>query len=324
MKPSSKTRVNLYDEVTSRIVSELEAGRIPWVQPWASTGGATPLGLPVNAATGRTYSGVNILLLWDAACRQCRSSQRWLTFKQALGLGGAVRKGEKGTMVVFADAFTPKAERERADTDGDDARQVRFLKRWTVFHAEQCEGLPPVEAQPLPGRVKLLEHVEEVILATGAEIRIGGDMAFYAPGPDFIQVPPQEAYYQPVDWYRTKLHELGHWTGHASRLERDFSGRFGNEAYAREELVAELCSAFLCAELNVQPTVRHADYIGAWLEVMKGDSRAIFQAASAASKAAAYILGLTSSSSKSLPDGCDSSSGDGPSPDHNESEIGDF
>ena len=115
-------------------------------------------------------------------------------------------------------------------------------------------------------------------------------MAFYAPGPDFIQVPPQEAYFEPINWYRTKLHELGHWTGHTSRLDRDFSGRRGGRAYAREELVAELCSAFLCAELGVAPTVRHADYIGAWLEVLKADNRAIFQAASLASKAAAFIM----------------------------------
>lgn len=296
MKPSSKSRMNLHDEVTNRIVAELEGGRIPWVQPWASAGGATPLGIPVNAATGRVYSGVNILLLWDAACRQHRTSHRWLTYRQALDQGGVVRKGEKGTRIVFADAFTPrkkeeKSERERADADGDDARQVRFLKRWTVFHADQCEGLPLIETPPLPGRVELLDHVEDLIAATGADIRIGGDMAFYAPGPDFIQLPPQEAYFQPIDWYRTKLHELGHWTGHASRLGRDFSGRFGNEAYAREELVAELCSAFLCAELNVEPSVRHVDYIGAWLEVMKGDNRAIFQAASAASRAAEFVLG---------------------------------
>ena len=116
-------------------------------------------------------------------------------------------------------------------------------------------------------------------------------MAFYSPSHDFIQVPPQQAYFEPINWYRTVLHELGHLSGHASRLNRDFSGRYGSEAYAREELVAELCSAFLCAELGVTPTVRHADYLGAWLEVLKGDNRAIFQAASMASKAADFVMG---------------------------------
>ncbi|MET0365059.1 MAG: zincin-like metallopeptidase domain-containing protein [Sphingobium sp.] len=283
--------VSLHDTVTNRIILELERGRVPWVQPWASYG-MTPLGLPQNASTGRSYSGINILLLWAAAIEQGRPSQRWLTFKQALAMGGAVRKGEKGTMVVYADSFVPQAEQAKADASGEDARRVGFLKRFTVFHRDQCDGLPAdPDALPLPGRIDVVPNVEAVIAGTGADIRVGGDMAFYAPGPDFIQVPPQEAYFEPINWYRTKLHELGHWTGHSTRLARDFSGRRGNEAYAREELVAELCSAFLCAELGVAPTVRHADYLGAWLEIMKGDNRAIFQAASMASKAADFVMG---------------------------------
>jgi antirestriction protein ArdC len=260
--------VSLHDTVTNRIIHELEQGRVPWVQPWASSSGGSPLGLPQNAATGRTYSGINILLLWAAAIEQGRPSQRWLTYLQALALGGAVRKGEKGTMVVYADTFIPKAEQEKACASGSDARRVGFLKRFTVFHADQCDGLPvDADAPPLPGRAELLPHVEAVIAATGADIRIGGDMAFYSPSHDFIQVPRQEAYFEPINWFRTVLHEAGHWSGHPSRLNRDFSGRYGSEAYAREELVAELCSAFLCAELGVVPAVRHADYLGAWLQL---------------------------------------------------------
>jgi antirestriction protein ArdC len=286
--------MSLHDTVTDRIIQELEQGRFPWAQPWASAM-PTPLGLPQNAATGRTYSGINILLLWSAAMEQHRSSQRWLTFKQALALGGAVRKGEKGTMVVYADTFVPEAEREKSAASGEDPRRVGFLKRFTVFHVSQCDGLPPeAAAMPSPGRSEVIPHVEAVIHATGADIRVGGDMAFYAPAPDFIQVPPQEAYFEPINWYRTKLHELGHWTGHVSRLNRNFSGKRGGDAYAREELVAELCSAFLCAELGVIPTVRHADYLGAWLEVLKADNRAIFSAASLASKAAEYVVGRAS------------------------------
>jgi antirestriction protein ArdC len=283
---------SLHDAVTARIIAELEQGRFPWVQPWASSSGGTPLGLPQNASTGRTYSGINILLLWSAAIEQGRSSQRWLTFKQALALGGNVRKGEKGTTVVYADTFVPKAEQAKASASGEDARRVGFLKRFTVFHVEQCEGLPAnPDAAPLPGHTEILPQVEAVITATGADVRIGGEMAFYSPSHDFIQVPPQQAYFEPINWYRTVLHELGHLSGHASRLNRDFSGRYGSEAYAREELVAELCSAFLCAELGVVPTVRHADYLGAWLEILKGDNRAIFQAASMASKAADFVMG---------------------------------
>jgi antirestriction protein ArdC len=296
---AASTAVSLHDTVTNRIIQELEQGRFSWVQPWASAA-PTPLGLPQNAATGRTYSGINILLLWSAAMEQQRSSQRWLTFKQALVLGGAVRKGEKGTMVVYADTFVPEAEREKAAGSGEEPRRVGFLKRFTVFHVSQCDGLArEADAIPAPGRSEIIPHVETVIAASGADIRIGGDMAFYAPGPDFIQVPPQEAYFEPINWYRTKLHELGHWTGHVSRLNRDFSGKRGGGAYAREELVAELCSAFLCAELGVAPTVRHADYLGAWLEVLKADNRAIFQAASLASKAAEYVMGRASRASSS-------------------------
>ncbi len=283
--------LSLHYTVTDRIIRELEQGCFPWVQPWASFG-MTPLGLPLNAATGRPYSGINILLLWFAAIEQGRPSQRWLTYRQALTLGGNVRKGEKGTMVVYADTFVPKAEQERAAGSGEEARRVGFLKRFTVFHRDQCDGLAPdPDAKPLPGHSDLIPHVEDIIAATGADIRIGGEMAFYAPGPDFIQVPPQEAYFEPVNWYRTKLHELGHWTGHSARLNRDFSGGRGGDVYAREELVAELCSAFLCAELGIVPTVRHADYLGAWLGILKGDNRAIFQAASLASKAANFVMG---------------------------------
>ena len=283
---------SLHDAVTARIIAELEQGRFPWVQPWASSSGGTPLGLPQNASTGRTYSGINILLLWSAAIEQGRPSQRWLTFKQALALGGNVRKGEKGTTVVYADTFVPKAEQEKASASGEDARRVGFLKRFTVFHVEQCQGLPAdPDAPQLPGRTEVLSHVDAAIAATGADIRIGGDMAFYSPSHDFIQVPPQQAYFEPIDWYRTVLHELGRLSGHSSRLNRDFSGRHGSQAYAREELVAELCSAFLCAELGVVPTVRHADYLGAWLEILQGDNRAIFQAASMASKAADFVMG---------------------------------
>jgi antirestriction protein ArdC len=291
MTANAKTQ-SLHDAVTARIIAELEQGRFPWVQPWASTSGVTPLGLPQNASTGRTYCGINILLLWSAAIEQGRISQRWLTFKQALAMGGAVRKGETGTMVVYADTFVPKAEQEKASASGEDARRVGFLKRFTVFHVDQCDGLPALPvAQPPPGHTQVLPQVDAVIAATGADIRIGGDMAFYSPSHDFIQVPPQQAYFEPINWFRTVLHEAGHWSGHPSRLNRDFSGRHGSQAYAREELVAEICSAFLCAELGVVPTVRHADYLGAWVEVLKGDNRAILQAASLASKAADFVMG---------------------------------
>ncbi|MGR4866549.1 ArdC family protein [Caulobacter sp. LARHSG274] len=287
---SGSGEVSLYDEVTRKIIAQLEAGRLPWVQPWGRAGGAA-LSLPRNGITGRRYSGVNILLLWGAVVAHGYPSQGWLTFKQALAAGGCVRKGERGTSVVYADRFTPRAEQERAARDGDAPGKVAFLKRFTVFNLAQCEGLVGADPEPapLPER-QVVPHAEALIVATGADFRIGGNLAFYSPSHDFVQVPPQPAFGDQINYYRTAFHELSHWTGHGSRLDRDQSGVRGGKAYAREELVAEMGAAFLCASLGIVPTVRHADYIGSWLEVVREDNRAIFRAASQASKAADFLL----------------------------------
>ena len=287
-------RGSLYDEVTAKIVEQLEAGIFPWVQPWSASS-ASP-GLPRNAITGRRYSGVNVLILWGAVIERSFPSQDWLTFKQALAAGGCVRKGEKGETICFADRFTPDAEKQRAEGCGDAAQSIPFLKRFTVFNAAQCDGLPPhivsrIAADPLPlPERQLVADAESLIAASGADFRIGGARAFYNVTEDYVQVPPQPAFAAQINYYRTALHELGHWTGHTSRLARTFGSRFGNSGYAREELCAELTSAFLCAALGIVPTVRHADYLGSWLAVLREDSRAIFKAASQASKAADYLL----------------------------------
>ncbi len=300
---------SLYDEVTARIVGELEEGRVPWVQPWDAAAFAP--GLPRNADSGRSYSGINILILWGEAAARGFAAQRWLTFRQALGAGGAVRRGEKGTTIFYAARFTPKGgEGDGAsaphasgapraanggDIDGDargDARGVPFLKRFTVFNVDQCEGLPTrclSTDTPLPPR-ETVPIAESLIAASGADFRVGGHEAYYSPSYDFVAVPPQQAFRSQIDYYRTALHELGHWTGHPSRLDRDQSGAFASAAYGREELCAELASAFLCAALGIKPTVRHADYIGAWLAILRADTRAIFKAASLASKAADYLM----------------------------------
>ena len=283
-------RGSIYARVTDRIIAELEAGTIPWVRPWGSATGAAAL--PSNAATGRSYSGINILLLWGAAMEHGYPLQSWLTFRQALGLGGCVAKGEKGMSIVYADRFTPERERDRASQAGEEAKSIAFLKSFTVFNVAQCEGLPEhllAAAEPAPERI-VLEGAETLIANSRAVIRIGGDKAFYSPSDDFVQMPPQCLFADPIDFYRTELHELGHWTGHPGRLGRDQSGRFGSAAYAREELVAELSAAFLCASLSIEPTLRHASYIDTWLEVLRADERAIFRAASQASKAADYLL----------------------------------
>lgn len=280
----------LYADVTAKIVAELEAGRVPWVQPWDEA--KAGLGLPRNAATGNAYSGINILILWSAVIERDFAAQNWLTFRQALSLGGHVRKHEKGVTLVYADRFTPKAERERAAAEGEEARSVPFLKRFTVFNVAQCDGLPDDLLAPptvLP-ESETVPAAEALIAATGAAFHTGGAKAFYVPSLDRIEVPPQAAFHEPINYYRTCFHELGHWTGHPSRLARDLSGRFGSRAYAAEELVAEMASAFVCAALGIVPTVRHADYIASWLDLLRDDDRAIFRAASLASKAADFLL----------------------------------
>jgi antirestriction protein ArdC len=260
--------MSLYQEITDKIIAELEAGRVPWVQPWGTAAAKAPLHMPKNAATQRRYSGVNVLILWGAVIEHGFRTQNWLTFRQALGVGGNVRKRERGTTVVYADRFVPDEERRRAERDGDEPNTIPFLKRFTVFNTDQCENLPP-ELTSAPAPVPeglILPQAEALIAATGADFRIGGDRAFYHPTLDFIQVPRPETYFEPINWHRTALHELANYSGHSSRLGRDLSGTFGSALYAKEELIAEITSAFMCASLGIVPTVRHADYIGSWIK----------------------------------------------------------
>jgi antirestriction protein ArdC len=287
-------RASLYTEITNKIIAELEADRVPWVQPWGTPAIKAPLAMPRNAATRREYSGINVLILWGAVIEHGFSGQSWLTFRQALGLGGHVRKAERGTTVVYADRFTPEGERRRAAEANEEPGTIPFLKRFTIFNTDQCDGLPEeVAASVFPPPPDQIEpRAEALIAATSADFRIGGARAYYNATSDFVQVPPPAAFFEPVNWHRTAFHELGHWTGHASRLKRDYSGSFGSKSYAREELVAEMAGAFVCASLGIVPTVRHADYIGSWLEVLREDNRAVVRAASAASKAADFLLGF--------------------------------
>jgi antirestriction protein ArdC len=265
---AGQDRATLYDEITDKIIAELETGRVPWVQPWGTAAAKASLAMPKNASTNRQYGGVNILILWGAVIEHGFVGQSWLTFRQALSLGGHVRRGERGTTVVYADRFVPTDERQRAAETGDEARAIPFLKRFTVFNTDQCEELPDdIAATAAPPPPCLIEPTVEILIkASGIPFRIGGNRAFYAPAEDYVQVPPPAAYFEPINWHRTALHELGHASGHPSRLSRDLSGAHGTKKYAFEELIAELCAAFSCASLGIVPTVRHADYIGAWLE----------------------------------------------------------
>jgi antirestriction protein ArdC len=188
---AGRDRTSLYQEITDKIIAELEAGRVPWVQPWGTAAAKASLAMPKNAATQRRYSGVNVLILWGAVIECGFSAQSWLTFRQALGLGRNVRKGDHGTTVVYADRFTPDEERRRAERDGDEPNAIPFLKRFTVFNTDQCENLPP-ELTSAPAPVPeglILPHAEALIAASGADFRVGGERAFYSPDHDFIQVP---------------------------------------------------------------------------------------------------------------------------------------
>jgi len=293
---AGEDRASLYDEITDKIIAELEAGRVPWVQPWGTAAAKAPLAMPQNASTRRQYSGVNVLILWGSMIEHGFTGQSWLTFRQALSLGGHVRKGERGTTVVYADRFIPNDEKKRAAESGEEPQAIPFLKRFTVFNTDQCDALPDeivtIAPPPPPGVIE--PEVEALIKSTGIDFRIGGNRAFYIPSEDYVQVPPPAAYFEPINWHRTALHELGHASGHRSRLNRDLSGAHGSKKYAFEELIAELCAAFSCASLGIVPTVRHADYIGSWLDVLREDNRAIVRAASQASKAADWLLSFRS------------------------------
>ena len=285
-------RDTIYREITDKIIRDFENGIVAWVKPWKSGSGLSIQSLPQNALTTRNYSGINILLLWSALDEKGFANSKWLTFKQALAMGGTVRKGECGTHVYFADKFVPQKEKQKAIDSNTDPASIHFLKRYTVFNVAQCDGLPEglnVVREPLP-ECEVVPHAEALIAATGADFRIGGDQAFYVPSQDFIRIPHQTTYTDQINYYRTAFHELGHWTGHKLRLDRNLTTKLGTVDYASEELVAELATAFVCASLGIIPTVRHADYIGNWLQVLKGDARAIVRAASLASKASNFIL----------------------------------
>jgi antirestriction protein ArdC len=294
MKTSSNTatRKDLYQHVTTKILEDLERGVRPWMKPWsAGNVGGSMLPLRHN---GIPYQGVNVLLLWGEALARGYRANTWMTFRQALELGAHVRKGEHGSLVVYADRITKTEEGENGE---DVERSIPFLKSYTVFNVEQIEGLPEQyrTKAPAPAPVEYRhEQAEAFIAATGATIRYGGNRAFYSPAFDVIQLPPPPSFRDTESLFGTVLHELTHWTGAPSRCNRDLGKRFGTEAYAFEELIAELGSAFLCAELGVTPEIRedHASYLASWLKVLKQDKRAIFTAAAQAQRAADCLRGL--------------------------------
>ena len=244
---------DVYNRVTGKIIEDLEKGVRPWIKPW-NTGHAGGRILHPLRHNGTPYRGINVLLLWGEATEKGFTSPYWMTFKQAQALKANVRKGEHGSLVVYADSF------KKTDTDdkGEETeREIPFLKAYTVFNAEQIAGLKePYTVQPGPkgDPLPLIEHAEMFFAQTGATFKHGGNRAFYSSGHDFIQLPPPEAFKDAESYAATKAHELVHWTKHESRLARDFNAsRFGDPGYAREELVAEIGASFLCADLSIEP-----------------------------------------------------------------------
>lgn len=278
--------IDLYQAVTDRILSQLESGTVPWVRPWTSSGHG---GMPFNAVSGKQYRGINTMLLF---ARPGSIGDGWMTFKQAKDIGANVRKGEHGSMIVF---FKPWKITDKNNTSGDPVKKtIPILRSFTVFHTSQIDNLP---AKYLPKAIEVPSVPTEGInsaackLLSQAVVNHGGDRAFYRPATDSIAMPQPAQFPSMAAYYATALHELTHWTGAKHRLDRQYGARFGDSAYAREELVAEMGAAFLCASCGIQGRLQHAEYLASWIKVLKSDKRAVVVAAGAAQKAADFVIG---------------------------------
>lgn len=313
---SQAPRFDLYQQITNEIIAALEQGVRPWSKPWSVDHLAARVSRPLRAC-GKSYRGINVLILWITGTAKSYRSPYWLTFKQALDLGGHVRKGEKGAPVCYYDTFTKET---LDDTGACREEQIPFLKHYTVFNADQCESLPaqfhpPAAAEPtLEAESGRIAAIDCFIANLGAEITHGGNRACYAQSADRISMPPFVAFTTPSTYYSTLLHEIVHWTKHPNRLDRDCGRKsWGDEGYAREELVAELGSAYLCADLAIGLSERegHARYIASWLASLKNDKRAIFHAAALAERAAAWLHARQPGVGESAPE---HAAGNGPQP----------
>ncbi|MDX3810430.1 MAG: zincin-like metallopeptidase domain-containing protein [Bosea sp. (in: a-proteobacteria)] len=289
-------RADVYARITERIVADLEKGVRPWVQPWNAGHAGGRITRPLRH-NGEPYTGMNVLLLWSEALARGFTSPIWMTFKQSIELGGHVRKGESGSMVIYASRFT------KTETDGHGGeieRDIPFLKTYTVFNVEQIEGLPEHfyhRPAPVIDPVERIAHADRFFANTGSVIRHGGSRAFYAPSTDHIQMPPFESFRDAASYVAVLSHEHIHWTADSRRVGRDLT-RYAKDRSerAREELCAEIGSALVCADLGIVPELEprpdHAAYLASWLEVLSNDKRAIFSAAAHAQRAASYLHSL--------------------------------
>jgi antirestriction protein ArdC len=276
---------NQYQTITDIIIKALESGSAPWVKPW----NASTSGLDRNVTTDRPYNGINRLLLG----MQGRTSPLWATYNQWASIGAQVQKGEKSTTIVL---FKPVSS-ERTNSAGEtEMSSFAMMKSFAVFNADQTDYKAPiVEAT---GEFNPIAQCEERMIKTGAVINHGGDSAFYQPSSDSIRMPIPSDFNSEASYYATAFHELAHWTGAKSRLDRVFGARFGDSNYAMEELVAELTSAFLCADHGIDGKLQHVEYLASWLKVLKDDNKAIFKASALAQKATDFILALDAQEQK--------------------------
>jgi antirestriction protein ArdC len=275
-------------EFANRIIAELESGVKPWVRPWDPEKAGGPQA-PFNPITGKRYHGINVLILGMDMRAFQSGDPRWMTYQQAQGKDWQVRKGERSTTIFFTKPY--EVEDEAAE---DGTKTIRVQKHYAVFHASQIDGVPDYKAHAADEAPWSRPEASEIILRnSGAIVRIGGDRAFYSPSTDHIQLPPDCAFNGPEEFAATALHELAHWTGHPSRLNRDLQNRYGSAAYAMEELRAELASAFVANELAIPTDIpHHASYIASWIKALKDDKREIFRAAADAQRIASMELGF--------------------------------
>ncbi|MFC5384669.1 ArdC family protein [Aquamicrobium segne] len=301
-KEKNATRVDIYARITERIIAQLEEGVRPWVQPWRAGNAAGRITRPLRH-NGEPYSGMNVLLLWSEAMARGYAAPIWMTFKQARELGAHVRKGQTSSTVIYASRFT----KTETDARGDEVeRDIPFLRAYGVFNVEQIEGLPEHyyhRPAPVIDPVERIERADRFFAYAGAKVRHGGSRAFYAPSSDHIQMPPFETFRDAASYVAVLSHEHIHWTAKADRVGRDLT-RYAKDKTerAREELVAEIGSALLCADLGIVPELEprpdHAAYVGSWLSVLGDDKRAIFQAAAHAQRAVNFLHALQPAASE--------------------------
>jgi antirestriction protein ArdC len=281
-----------YQDVTDEIVAALEAGTLPWQRPWNPDNAGGP-SMPFNGATGRRYRGINVLLLGMSPLAFASGDPRWCTYRQAAEKDWQVRRGERGTTVFFYKQLVIEDGRPLEDAD-ERTKRIPILRAFTVFNGSQVDGIPPYAPPTVTEAPWRRPEATDIILRnSGADIRIGGERAFFSPATDHIQLPPESAFSSGEAWSAVACHELAHWTGHVSRLNRDLSGRFGSQDYSREELRAELSSLYIGTALGIPTDIsNHASYIESWIAILKNDRREIFRAAADAQRIADYCLGF--------------------------------